>query len=293
MNIMGKLLVILNLLAALATGGFLIIDYAARTNWKTAYESLKREMEVAKANTGAATGTMTKMAQEVQKAQVSLETEKKNLADQLLVAKATEAQLNSRIEEESKKAEEANLNHQMVLGEMARMKEEVNLQSKIVQAREKAILGLEDDVKKYRGEAVSNEQKARSIQERNEELLRQVAELSRKMAEKEAGPGITAVSRDPNQANPPGVDVKGVVEKVFPEDKSLVQISLGSDQGVNKGHTLEVYRLSPRPEYLGMIRIVETYHQKAIGRLVRNGSTSGRNGLLEGDQVASRIGTSR
>ena len=34
MNTLGKLLVIVNLLFALATGGFLAVDFASRTQWK-------------------------------------------------------------------------------------------------------------------------------------------------------------------------------------------------------------------------------------------------------------------
>ena len=41
MNTIGKILVVLNLVFALVVGGFLVIDFATRTNWKTAYESLK------------------------------------------------------------------------------------------------------------------------------------------------------------------------------------------------------------------------------------------------------------
>ena len=48
MNTIGKTLVILNLVFALVVGGFLVIDFATRNNWKTAYEALKREMDVAK-----------------------------------------------------------------------------------------------------------------------------------------------------------------------------------------------------------------------------------------------------
>ena len=44
----------------------------------------------------------------------------------------------------------------------------------------------------------------------------------------------------------------------------------------------------PRPEYLGMIRIVEANHQKAIGRLMR-GRRTGQSDLRPGDEVASQI----
>src|SRR4029079_11105500 len=51
MNTMGKILVILNLLIALATGLFLVFLFATRTNWKRGYDELKVELTASRANT--------------------------------------------------------------------------------------------------------------------------------------------------------------------------------------------------------------------------------------------------
>ena len=67
--------------------------------------------------------------------------------------------------------------------------------------------------------------------------------------------GDNNLTKNPNAPNPPTAFIKGKIEKVDPTDRTLVTISLGSDQGLQLRHTLEVYRLSPNPEYLGMIRI--------------------------------------
>ena len=47
MNTIGKILVVLNLVFALLVGGFLVIDFATRSNWKKEYEKLQSEMVVA------------------------------------------------------------------------------------------------------------------------------------------------------------------------------------------------------------------------------------------------------
>src|SRR5262249_21298430 len=97
----------------------------------------------------------------------------------------------------------------------------------------------------------------------------------------------TASVRDPNYENPPPAYVKGKVEKVLP-GQNLVEINLGSDMGVNKDNTLEVYRMRPRPEYLGRLRIVDAHHRTAIGQMVRTGGAAAPT-LREGDEVASTI----
>src|SRR6188474_1952010 len=50
MTVLGKILAFLNLAFALTVGGFIVVDFATRTNWHDAYNKLRDEMKVAKAN---------------------------------------------------------------------------------------------------------------------------------------------------------------------------------------------------------------------------------------------------
>jgi hypothetical protein len=88
-------------------------------------------------------------------------------------------------------------------------------------------------------------------------------------------------------SNPPAKHVEGVVKTV--DASGLVQISIGSDDGVVKGNTFEVYRLDAKaPEqskYLGRIKIIEATPKKAIGQPM--GKMTGP--VKVGDQVSSRI----
>ena len=67
MNTLGKLLVIVNLLFALATGAFLAVDYAARTDWKKVADARTEELAVMKANNAAMVGTNANLVAEVKK----------------------------------------------------------------------------------------------------------------------------------------------------------------------------------------------------------------------------------
>jgi len=80
--------------------------------------------------------------------------------------------------------------------------------------------------------------------------------------------------------------IRGLIEKVD-RDSGLLQLSVGSDSGLGKGETLEVFRLKPAPQYLGMIRSIEVQPRSSIGRRL---TAAGRDMPLQpGDQVASRI----
>lgn len=82
-------------------------------------------------------------------------------------------------------------------------------------------------------------------------------------------------------------DVSGVIDRIDPKNPSLVAISLGSDQGLAKDHTLDVFRLRPAPRYLGKIILVEVLPQKAVGR--RIDASENAPPLKTGDVVSSLV----
>jgi hypothetical protein len=87
--------------------------------------------------------------------------------------------------------------------------------------------------------------------------------------------------------NPPPENVEGVVNSVD-SSSGLVTISIGSDAGLRKGHTLEVFRLPADPKqskYLGTLRILEVSAKEAVGQLVGRATAP----LQSGDRVASKI----
>ncbi len=89
----------------------------------------------------------------------------------------------------------------------------------------------------------------------------------------------------PNRdSNLPGENIQGVISKV--DSEGLVLIDLGSDAGLLKGQTLHVYRLEPKPEYLGEIRLIEVSPTTAVGKTVKPQAAAG---IKVGDRVAAKI----
>jgi len=288
MNIVGKILVVLNLVFALVVAGFLTIDYATRTNWKKAYDELKREMQVASVNTSTYQQTFGGMNNKVKKLETELEVERQKHSDDISLKDVALLEANNRIMEEMDKAKKADLAAKKAQAAEARLLEEVKGQMTAVGIREKTILKIEDENRNLRASAIANENLSKALQVRNEHLLEQVMQARRDLARLESGNkgGNTEVSTDPSRPNPPKVFVKGQVNEVGKD--GLVEISIGSDQGLKKYNTLEVYRLSPKAEYLGTVRIVEVYNHRAVGRLVRSSFTT-RSPVRQGDRVASTL----
>ena len=79
---------------------------------------------------------------------------------------------------------------------------------------------------------------------------------------------------------PPQVD--GVVTAV--RDSNLIEVSMGRDEGIRRGHTLDVYRATGT--YLGRLKVIETSSDRAVGRIVPEFL---QGVIRKGDRVASRL----
>jgi hypothetical protein len=287
MNIVGKILVILNLVFAGLAGFFLAADFATRTNWKKYADGIKVELDVAQANTRAMSATNQELMKQVKLAEVKLDEEKQARKNDQIVKEVEVNDAKSKQGEGEMKAKEADLTAQTALAETNRLKEEVKGLIETIKKRDQANLDLQKDNTELRAQAVANENMAKATLVRNQNLLDQLMEARKKLLDMEQGT-TSGGAPDPNRPNPPSVYVKGTVKKVDPD--GLVQISLGSDQGIKVNHTLEVYRLKPQADYLGLIRIVDVKHHEAVGRMVRGSSAATRGPVRVGDQVSSTLG---
>jgi len=144
------------------------------------------------------------------------------------------------------KADLAELQLEQVKMEMGRVAEEVKGLFGALKKREGMIGELEGEIKKLR------EMKIRT----------QIKPDQQK-------PANLPIVRDPNAFNPPVTSVKGNVIGVNPKDNSIVQISLGTDHGVQPGHTLEVYRIKPKAQYLGTLRVVDSSPHQCVAKLMK------------------------
>ena len=90
------------------------------------------------------------------------------------------------------------------------------------------------------------------------------------------------ISRQTNNNAPPPVE--GKVVELNATGRSM-EISIGSDDGLDVGQELSVYRLDPRAKFIGKVRIVSVYPDKAVAEVL--GTTVNGLKILEGDIVTS------
>jgi len=86
------------------------------------------------------------------------------------------------------------------------------------------------------------------------------------------------------QKNPPEI---GSAQVMTVGGGGLVEISVGSDQGLHKGHRLEVFRSGPSgPTYLGKVEVVETVPDRSVCKIIPEFQ---KGAIQKGDHVASKL----
>jgi hypothetical protein len=113
----------------------------------------------------------------------------------------------------------------------------------------------------------------RSQAEINAALLRQYADL--KLVGDTLGFGPNTLV----QQVPPAIDAKVLAVS----EKDLIEISVGSDDGVHKGHTMEVYRGT---NYLGKVVVLKTEGNKAVAKIMPEYRTAP---IRKDDHVTTRL----
>jgi hypothetical protein len=294
MNTVGKILVILNFFFAVIVGAFLVVDFATRTNWKIAHDKLEAQIKVLEPDRQAHSADASDYRNKAKELELEVVKLAQTIDDQKRQAEVEQISGQNKLEDVKRKLVDATQTNQKTLADLERLKASEKDLKQTVKEREQAIQLVQDDVKKYRTDAIANEQLAKQLADRNQELLNQLLVLQEKynkdiLARGPGGGGSdTNIPKSANEPNPPSTFVKGKVERVLPEDATLVRISVGTDQGVNKGNTMEVFRTSPAPKYLGMVRIVDASPNQSVGRLIVP-TGSARPQLMEGDSVWSKL----
>jgi hypothetical protein len=283
MTILGKILVIVNLVFSLITGALIVTVFATRTNWKDAYDVLKKRFDVAEANART-------YQSEIDTIRTSAGTEVKVARNQAAAAEASEKQAASHADDlltQSKQLQDrlklASANIESATEELNRRKAEIDKLREITADKEKKMSDLEELNTQYRNQMIEAQLHAAQEHERNVDLLNENVRLTKDVEKNKTLAG--SVSGPSGAARrPPQDDVQG---QVLDTDRSgFVTVSIGSDQGLTRGNTLEVYRTQPKPEYVGMITIVDTRFKESVARPVQPLRAGP---IQKGDIVASRI----
>jgi len=302
MTVVGKILVFLNLVFSLVVGAFAVMDYTARTHWADYAGKMKSNNDALRAMTEAYKKQADLLAKDkadmqdnlnrlrVQYAPAAqgdkearsdtiLATELKVRTDEIKNLRDTIDTLRKQLTDEKDwKSKYLALADQSTK-DMERRQED----AKVMRQQLKDELGKNFNLIKDRNDMRDSMVQARIAERTLKDRNTQLEDALRK-AHSDLAVAKTLGARGPGGSgiNPPAENVEGLVRRA---EGNLVTISLGSDAGLARGQTMEVFRLGQNARYVGRIRIVEVTPTQAVGQATGRVSTP----IQVGDRVASRI----
>ena len=271
MDTLGKIFVFAVMVMSVVFMSFAIAIFSSHTNWQKESERLQTELEQAVAERAAKESELTTLIDQ------NAASEK----DQEQVVKKLETALQQKNTElaDLKKKREAELsNLDKDIAELSEAKDERDAADELVGKLREEIHGLQDKLKK----SVNDGASLASELHQSESELAMTTERKKQLEEQVAN------ARDVLQQN--GLSLKrpeivipvvgGVVTAIA---NDLAEVSIGSDDGLQAGHELEVFRAD---EYLGRLRVVSVKPDRAVVRVLKDFA---RGIVQRGDRVATRL----
>jgi chromosome segregation ATPase len=256
--------------------GLALAVYATHKNWQQVSVDLKKKLTDAQAENARLQTEHNRRVEDLEREKTiaeqqlaKLDTERVSLAERNTLI---QAQLDGLRQEQSKGIAAVASTQKLNEGLTADV---TDLRTRIKTAqldRDKLFKTALDATEKLHEEAG----KYNAARERNEQLTKQTAGMTAIMNAKGIDPNT-----DPGSVVP---TVEGQISKV--ERKAggqLVEVTIGADDGLKAGNTLEVSRGA---KYLGRVEIIQTSPDKSVGRVDRRFQ---QGQIQEGDRVATRI----
>ena len=269
MNLVGKIFVFLIFLMSLVFATFSVIVYSAHTNWRDEVlreeavgdkpvgwkPQLEYQLQVNQELEAQLAEREDMLAREIaarRRVVAQLETEKERLLAQQGEAQGNYDALLKLHEEKLVALENATADIQRVQGEIDELRQVIKDQQNTIETSFRELTLRTESIHQLEGEVGR-------LNETNESLVDQVARA--KLVLERNGLSV----HDPDDENPPALE--GRILAVRQRDKdTFVELSVGSDDGLEVGHTLQVFR---GDRYLGNVVVVRTRPDRAAGQIDR------------------------
>lgn len=279
MNLLGKIFIVAIMIMSVVFMTLALMVYATHKNWKdvvdgptglrTQLQTAQTQLEQLKTDYNRLEAQLKGEVESAQQQVRKLETERASLTERNAAVLAELEQLRAERRDATAAVAATQANNQRLAEEVTGLREDIRTNE---QARDKSFattLSATEELHQTKG-------KLDNTLERNRQLTQQVSGMTRVMDAKGIDPNT------PPDAVVPTVD--GMVSRVRQAaGAQLVEVTIGADDGIKQGNTVEVYRGG---RYLGRVEIVKTTPDRAVGRVDRRFQ---QGQIQEGDRVATRL----
>lgn len=276
MSFLGKIFVVLIIILSVVFMTLAAVVYGTHTNWEQQAKAVTKQLQEKTADFDELKDRFDKDTAELKSKQeearqqiAKLETERKRLTGRNVQIQAEIDQLTEANREATQAVTAAEQDNLRLSTQNDKLRQEVRENQTAADEAFKRALAATERVNALQGEV-------EVLAERNAELIADASRMRAILVENGVNPAL------PFDAVKPRLD--GFVSKTKRRDGAvLVEVTIGADDGLQKDHTVEVFR---KDKYLGRVTILKTAPRKAVG-LVDKRYQEGR--IQEGDRVATRL----
>ena len=274
MTLVGKIFTMLILILSIVFMAFSMMVFATHRNWKTTATKLQTDLQAA--NTA------------LKDAKDALEREKTDLAREQAARKAALAALQVRVTQsetrlaaKQKELEDLTAAHskatevaKVAQDRLADLEKETNDLRNTLRTERSRLDKLFLNVVDLTDKLNQAESLRQNLEEVNRQATQQMTQMKMVLDRNGLSPDATTVAHIPPK-------VEGVVLEV--SDKDLVEISIGADDGLKVGHSLDVYSGNT---YKGRIVIKKTNPDRSVGQIKKELQ---RGQIKRGDRVTTKF----
>ena len=276
MNLLGKIFVVLILLLSVFLMAFAMVVYATHKNWKDEATKVSNSLSQARAENQQLQSEYQRLDSQLRSEKEAVQQEVRKLESErvILINDNKKFQKDLDLLKQDRRKATAMVastqeNNSGLMKEVTGLREEIRTAQ---QARDDAFA----TTLKTTTELHEKQGQLTSAIERMKQLLGQLGSTTALLQRHGHDPHA-----DPDAVPP---HVRGVVSAMHrTADNHLIEISIGADDGLRKGHTVEVFR---GERYLGRAVIMRTEPDRAVARILRRFQ---KGQIQEGDHVATKL----
>jgi HAMP domain-containing protein len=284
MDLIGKIFIVVILIMSIVFMSLSLMVYATHRNWRELVVNteaspskplgLREQLRTQKA-------TNTRLQQEMETLRRTLQLERAARQQSLAVLETRANQQGSELDAKNETLATLRRQHDQAVTTMELAQTNLSELKKEVEGLRESVRRTQEDRDGQFGKVVAMRDRLnqlegaeRRLEQRNQQLTKEVAESARVLERY----GLNR--HTPLHGVPPKLD--GEIKMVRGTD--LVELSLGSDDGLRVGHKLDVYRSGGA--YLGRVEVMYTDPDDSVARIV----PEFRQGIIrKGDFVATRL----
>jgi len=281
MTFVGRILVLVIMALALLFLGVTTVVFSTATNWKEETKKQKDVVTKLQGETNTLRSEIEGLQKEKAQAEATHKTALKQQEDRIAVLQDDVARAQKEMTDARTLLATAQQNANTALAEAAANREQT------LQLREQKA-AVEKQANEFKLRQTELNDKIRELTRMLETATNNANDLRDRVARFQTLLRQNGLSDDISTLkgieSPP--TVRGEVARVDSQNR-MVEITIGSDDGLVPGHELNLFRESPRPEFLGKIKILSVDPDQSVGQVI--GTTYQGKKIKEGDIVSSTI----